>query len=63
LTLLSLVLLYGVLPALFETAKQEWLVALFFPLFTNSMVLSIVYVAVQSALIWYFLYQRWQESV
>ncbi|MDD1617077.1 MAG: hypothetical protein CG439_2255 [Methylococcaceae bacterium NSP1-2] len=63
LTLLSLVLLYGVLPALFETAKQEWLVALFFPLFTDSMVLSIVYVAVQSALIWYFLYQRWQESV
>jgi hypothetical protein len=63
LTLLSLVLLYGVLPGIFEAAKQEWLVALFFPLIADNMGISIIYMGIQSALIWYFLYQRWQKSV
>ncbi|MSP28847.1 MAG: hypothetical protein EXR80_10795 [Methylococcales bacterium] len=63
LTLLSLVLLYGVLPGIFAAAKQHWLAALFFPLVADNMVISIVCMGVQSAVIWYFLYQRWQESV
>jgi hypothetical protein len=63
LTLLSLVLLYGVLPGIFESAKQEWLVALFFPLVADSLIISIVYMGAQSVLIWYFLYKRWLESV
>jgi hypothetical protein len=63
LTLLSLVLLYGILPGIFMAAKQEWLVTLFFPLVADSMGISMICMGVQSALIWYFLYQRWQTSV
>jgi hypothetical protein len=63
LTLLSLILLYGVFPAIFEAAKQEWLVALFFPLIADNVVISILYMGLQSALIWYFLYERWKLSV
>jgi hypothetical protein len=63
LTLLSLVLLYGVLPAIFAAAELNGVVAVFFPLITDSMVLSIIDAMAQSALIWYFLYQRWQKSI
>lgn len=63
LTLLSLLLLYGVLPAIFAAANLDGIVAVFLPLITDSMVLSIIYALAQSALIWYFLYQRWQQSV
>jgi hypothetical protein len=63
LTLLSLILLYGVFPGIFTAAKQEWLVVLFFPLVADSLGISIICMGIQSALIWYFLYKRWQESV
>ncbi len=63
LTLLSMVLLYGVFPGIFSAANLNGMVAVFFPLVADSMGLSIIYIGVQSALIWYFLYQRWQESV
>jgi len=63
LTLLSLVLLYGVFPAIFTTAKLNGVVVLFLPLMADNMVLSIFYMGLQSGLIWYFLYKRWLESV
>lgn len=63
LTLLSMVLLYGVLPGIFAAADLKGMAALFFPLVADNMIISIVCMGVQSALIWYFLYQRWQESV
>jgi hypothetical protein len=63
LTLLALILLYGVFPGIFSAVKLDGMVAVFFPLVSDSLVLSIIYMGVQSALVWYFLYQRWQESV
>ncbi len=63
LTLLYMVLLYGVFPGIFTAADQQWLVALFFPLLAQNMGLSVVYSLAQGALIWYLLYKRWQESV
>ncbi|MEI6708020.1 MAG: ABC transporter permease [Methylococcales bacterium] len=63
LTLLSLILLYGVFPSIFTAAKLNGMVVLFFPLISDSMVLSIFCMSLQSALIWYLLYKRWLESV
>ncbi|MDO9215342.1 MAG: ABC transporter permease [Methylococcales bacterium] len=63
LTLLSFVLLYGVLPGIFAAADLKAVSALFFPLVADSMIISIICMGVQSALVWYVLYQRWQESV
>jgi len=63
LTLLSLILLYGVFPSIFTAAKLKGMAVLFFPLISDSTVLSIFYMGLQSALIWYLLYKRWLESV
>lgn len=62
-TLLWLVLLYGVFPSLFAAAKLDGVAAVFFPLVADNMGISIVFMVVQSALVWYFLYQRWQENI
>ncbi len=63
LTLLSLILLYGVFPSIFTAAKLKGMVVLFFPLISDSTILSIFCMSLQSALIWYLLYKRWLESV
>ncbi|MCX7068789.1 MAG: hypothetical protein NTW85_14005 [Methylococcales bacterium] len=63
LTLLSLILLYGVFPSIFTATKLKGMVVLFLPLISDSMVLSIFCMGLQSALIWYLLYKRWLESV
>lgn len=63
LTLLSLVLLYWVLPGFFSITKQEGFAALFYPLYVDNMVISIIFIGMESALVWYLLYERWRESV
>jgi predicted membrane protein len=63
LTLLTLILLYGMFPGIFTAIKQQWLTAIFLPLIAENMLLSLVYGVAQCALVWYLLYQRWQDSV
>jgi hypothetical protein len=63
LTLLSLILLYGVFPAIFTAAELQGVVIMFIPLFSDSLIISIFYMGLQSAFIWYFLYKRWLDSV
>jgi hypothetical protein len=63
LTLLAMVLLYGVLPGLFTAAKLNWMVAFFLPLLAPNTLVALTYSLMQSALVASLLYQRWQESV
>ena len=63
LTLLTLILLYGMFPGIFTAIKQQWLSAMFLPLIAENMLLSLVYGLAQCVLVWYLLYQRWQDSV
>lgn len=63
LTLLSLGLLYWVLPGLFSASQQDGFVALFYPFYTDNMWISMIFIAVESAVVWFLLYNRWRESV
>ena len=63
LTLLAMLLLYGVFPGIFAAAKLEGMVALFFPLIAPNVALATVFSMLQSGVVWYLLYLRWEESV
>ncbi|MCD2449892.1 ABC transporter permease [Methylicorpusculum oleiharenae] len=63
LTLLWGVLLYGILPGMFTLAGQNWLAALFFPLWADSASGALVCALLQTALLSALLYRRWQENV
>jgi len=63
LTLLTGVLLYGIIPGIFTAAGQSSLAALFFPLWADSTGGALICAALQCALVLRLLYQRWRQSV
>lgn len=62
LTLLTGVLLYGVLPGMFNAIGQSSLAALFFPLWADSTATGSLCALLQVACIGYGLYRRWLSS-
>ncbi|MGY6277244.1 hypothetical protein [Methylomonas sp. MgM2] len=60
LTLLSGVLLYGVLPGIFKAIGQNGLAALFFPLWAESAMGALICAALQTGIMLNLLYQRWR---
>ncbi|MCK9604852.1 MAG: hypothetical protein M0R33_00190 [Methylomonas sp.] len=62
LTLLSGVLLYGILPGIFNAMGQNGLAALFFPLWADSAGGALLCALAQSGWVMGMLYRRWQAS-
>lgn len=63
LSLLSALLLYGVLPGLFGAIGMTGFAALFFPMWANSALAALVCAGLQCAAILALLYQRWRQSI
>lgn len=62
LTLLTGVLLYGIIPGIFNAIGQNGLAALFFPLWADSAATGLLCAAFQTGLILHLLYRRWRIS-
>lgn len=62
LTLLTGVLLYGIIPGIFNAVGQNGLAALFFPLWAESAGGALICAALQAGLILNLVYQRWKIS-
>ena len=62
LSLLTGVLLYGIIPGIFKAIDQTGLAALFFPLLADSATWALVCSLLQTSLIIHLLYQRWKIS-
>ncbi|CAG1021534.1 hypothetical protein DOJK_01060 [Patescibacteria group bacterium] len=63
LTLLTLIILYGIFPGIFTAMKLEGMVAIFFPLIAKNAFLAIIYSVLQTGLVAWLVYKRWLESV
>ena len=62
LTLLTAVLLYGIIPGIFNAVGQNSIAALFFPLWANSAGGALTCAALQTGFVMHLLYQRWKIS-
>jgi hypothetical protein len=62
LTLVTGVLLYGIIPGIFNALGQNGLAALFFPLWTNSTLGAFLSASIQTSFVLNLLYQRWKTS-
>ncbi len=63
LSVLYLTFLYWIIPAIFIEAGADLLAALFLPLFSENIGLSIILAGGQVALIGYLLFNRWQKTI
>lgn len=63
LTLLYMICLYVVLPAIFYSMKADVLAGAVFPVLNTNLMLSILFASVQTAVIGFLLFQRWQSRV
>lgn len=61
-TLLTVVLLYGIIPGIFKAIGQTSLAALFFPLLADSATGALICAVLQTGLVIQLLYQRWKKS-
>jgi len=62
-TVLFLICLYGLLPAIFLNSGADIIALMFLPLLTLNTVLAIVIAGMQTTLIGFLLYHRWQNRV
>ena len=60
LTLLYLICLYGLLPAIFYAMDAEFIAGIILPVFSDNVLLAIIFASVQTTLIGFLLFQRWQ---
>ena len=60
-SVLTGVLLYGILPGLFTASGQTWITALVFPLWADSAIGALLFGLLQTGLILSLLYRRWQQ--
>lgn len=63
LSVLYLTFLYWIIPAIFIEAGADLLAALFLPLFTENIGLSIILAGGQVAIVGYLLFNRWQKTI
>lgn len=62
LTLLAAVLLYGILPGIFNAMAQNGMAALFFPLWADTAGGALLRAILQTAVVMSLLYRRWKAS-
>lgn len=60
LTLLYMICLYGLLPAIFHAMDAEFIAGIILPIFSDNVLLAIIFASVQTTLIGFLLFQRWQ---
>ncbi|MDQ7090512.1 MAG: ABC transporter permease [Methylococcales bacterium] len=63
LTLLYLICLYGLLPAIFISAELEWVAGIILPILNENLIIALVIASLQTSFIGILLFQRWQERV
>ena len=63
LTLLYMVCLYGLLPAIFLSTNAEIIAGFILPVFNENILLAILYSTLQTGIIGFLLFQRWQNRV
>ena len=59
LSLLYMVCLYGLLPAIFNSMDAEVVSGIILPVLNNNLLLAILFASIQTALIGFLLFQRW----
>ena len=63
LTLVYMVSLYALLPAIFYSMNANFIAGLFLPVLNNNPLLATLFASLQTLLIGFLLFQRWQERV
>ncbi len=63
LTLLYMTCLYGLLPAIFFGMDAEVLAGVILPVFHDNMLLAIVFASIQTSIVGFLLFQRWQGRI
>jgi hypothetical protein len=63
LTLLYMICLYGLLPAIFLSTDTEIIAGFILPVFNENLLLAISFSALQTLIIGFLLFQRWQKRV
>ena len=63
LTLVYMVSLYALLPAIFYSMNAGFIAGLFLPVLNNNPLVATLFASLQTLLIGFLLFQRWQERV